>query len=180
VKNPYAPTEAPLLPLDLWAPGAELLRAVPAALRPALAQPGPVRDLGARLIEQRLGFLNREQQERVAAPSSSCLVRDEMLGAPAHPRVFVEALVPDCTLELHPWLAELGDAALGATLVAAGGLEQGAFEFAPLPASHPLAARALAGLALTPATLWARRACYALRGRRLLIQEVFLPEPAPC
>ncbi|GEM_PF-4961049 len=180
MKSLNSATEAPLLPLELWVPGADLLREVPPALRAMLSEPGPVRALGARLIEQRLGFLNREQQERVAAPAASCLVRDEMLLEAGRPRIFVEALIPDCTLELHPWLGELGDASLGATLSGAGRIEQGAFEFAPLPASHPLAARAVDGLAAPPAMLWARRAWYGLGGRRLLIHELFLPEPAPC
>jgi len=180
VKNPHAPIDAPLLPLELWVPGEELLKGASPALRAALAEPGPVSRLPARLVEQRLAFLDRDQQERVQAREPCCLVRDEVLIEDGRARVFVEALVPDPTLELYPWLAELGDASLGATLAAAGSLERGPFEFAPLPAAHPLAARALLGLGAPPATLWARRSWYALHGRRLLLQELFLPEPAPC
>jgi hypothetical protein len=184
VKNPQAQFEAPLLPLELWAPAAELVRGAPPGLRAALAHAGPLCADGgvpaARLIEQRLGFLSGEQQQLLAVSASSCLVRDELLGGPGPLRVFVEALLPDAVLELHPWLAELGDAALGATLHAAGALEHGPLELAPLPASHPLAARALAGLGPAPALLWARRGWYALCGRRLLMHEVLLLEPPPC
>ena len=63
---------------------------------------------------------------------------------------------------------------------AVDGVQHGPFEFAPLPAAHPLAARALAGIGTSPALLWARRSWYSLRGRRLLLQEVFLPELVPC
>jgi chorismate-pyruvate lyase len=184
VKNPQTLLEAPLLPLELWAPAAELLRSAPHGLRAALAHAGPLSTDGgapaARLIEQRLGFLSGEQQRLLAVTASSCLVRDELLGGAGPSRVFVAALLPDATLELHPWLAELGDAALGTTLRAAGALEHGPLELAPLPASHPLAARALAGLGRSPALVWARRSWYALRGRRLLMHELLLPEPPPC
>jgi chorismate--pyruvate lyase len=190
VKNPYAPSTAPLLPLDLWAPGTELLRALPPPLREWLSDAGPVtaRIEAAsgcapteRVLEQRLGFLTREQQALLEAPATGCLVRDALLSARGRPWLFSQALIPDHTLELHPWLAELGDASLAATFAAVAGLERGAFEFAPLPISHPLAARALAGLAAGNAvTVWARRAWLGLRGRRLLLQEVFLPELVPC
>jgi len=189
VKNPYAPTNAPLLPFDMWAPGVEVLRRLPPALREWLTDSGAIGARiaastgdadGVRLIEQRLGFLTREQQALVAAPASSCLVREEMLSGRGRPWVFAQSLIPDDTLEQHPWLAELGDASLATTLAGVTGVGHGPFEYAPLPAVHPLAARALAGLATTPATVWARRSWVALRGRRLLLQEVFLPELVPC
>ncbi len=189
MKNPYAPTNAPLLPFDMWAPGVEVLRRVSPVLREWLTDQGSLGERiaaatgapdGVRLIEQRLGFLSREQQALLAAPTSSCLVREEMLSGLGRPWVFAQSLIPDDTLEQHPWLAELGDASLAATLAGVAGVGKSAFEYAPLPAVHPLAARALAGLTATPATLWARRSWVALRGRRLLLQEVFLPELVPC
>ena len=105
--------------------------------------------------------------------------RVELVGA-GRPWVFAESLVPDHTLELHPWLAELGDSSLGATLSAIPGVSRGPFEFAPLPAAHPLAASALGRLAQAPDVVWARRSWFALRGRRLLVQEVFLTEADRC
>ena len=189
MKNPYAPTNAPLLPFDMWAPGVEVLRSLPPTLREWLTAGGALAEriaattgapVGVRLVEQRLAFLSREQQALLVAPASSCLLREAVLSGLGRPWVFAQSLIPDHTLETHPWLAELGDASLAATLEAVEGVERGPFEFAPLPAVHPLAARALAGLNATPATLWARRAWYALRGRRLLLQEVFLPELVPC
>lgn len=189
MKNPYAPTNAPLLPFDMWAPGTEVLRDLAPALRDLLADPAPLTErlqrqgavpASVELIEQRLAFLSREQQSLLAAPAASCLLREVLLSAGGRPWVFAQSLIPDHALEASPWLAELGHASLGATLAAVNGVSYGPFEFAPLPSVHPLAARALAGLKLTPATLWARRRWVALRGRRLLMQEVFLPELVPC
>ena len=189
VKNPYAPTNAPLLPFDMWAPGVEVLRDLEPSVRELLTDSGPLirraeragaAAVAARLIEQRLGFLSREQQALLVAPASSCLVREVVLSGDGEAWVFAQSLVPDHTLEAHPWLAELGDASLCGTLASVEGVGYGAFEFAPLPAVHPLAARALAGSAESPAMLWARRRWVALRGRRLLMQEVFLPELVLC
>ena len=189
MKNPYAPTNAPLLPFDMWAPGIEVLRELAPGVREWLTDSGPLTariaaqsaaPAGVRLIEQRLGFLSREQQALLAAPASSCLVREVLLSGGDRPWVFAQSLIPDHTLESHPWLAEVGDASLGATLASVTGVGYGAFEFAPLPAAHPLAARALAGIAGSPMLLWARRRWVGLRGRRLLMQEVFLPELVPC
>jgi chorismate lyase len=185
----FTAAAAPLLPLDLWAPATELLRGLPAELKAWLTDTGLLTEriaaaagapAGVRLVEQRLGFLSREQQALLEAPVASCLVREVVLSGGGRPWVFAQSLVPDHTLELYPWLAELGDSSLGATLAGIEGLERGRFELAPLPAAHPLAARALAGLAATPAAVWARRSWFALRGRRLLVQEVFLPEFVPC
>jgi chorismate--pyruvate lyase len=184
-----AAAAAPLLPLDLWMPGTGLLRGMPAALAAWLTEPGLLTARiaaisgaphGLRVLDQRLGFLSREQQALLAAPATSCLVREVELTARGQAWIFAQSLVPDHTLELHPWLAELGDSSLGQTLDAIAGLERGPFEFAPLPRAHPLATRALAGHDHEPDLVWARRSWFALRGRRLLVHEVFLPGLGRC
>jgi chorismate--pyruvate lyase len=178
-----------LLPLDLWAPGVEVLRALPPVPRGWLTETGLLTDritgvsgaaVGHRLVDQRLGFLSRDEQVQLAAPAASCLVHEIVLTGRGQPWIFVQSLIPDHTLELHPWLAELGDSSLGATLGGIAALTRGAFEFATLPAAHPLAARALASLATDAGGAWARRCWYGLRGRRLMVQEVFRPELVPC
>ena len=189
MKNYDASIAAPLLPLDLWMSGPELLRGVPAGLVAWLTDPGLLTDriraasgaaAAVRVVEERLGFLTAEQQALLAAPAASCFVRQvELLGA-GRPWVFAESLIPDHTLELHPWLAELGDSSLGATLAGVAGIERGPFEFAPLPAAHPLAASALARHTDAPGVVWARRSWFALRGRRLLVQEVLLAGADRC
>ena len=189
MKHFDASTAAPLLPLDLWLPGPQLLRGVPAAVAAWLTDTGLLTEriqaasgapASVRVVAEQLGFLLAEQQALLEAPAASCFVRQVELLGRGQPWVFAESLVPDHTLELHPWLAELGDSSLGATLAGIAGVSRGPFEFAPLPASHPLAASALARRHAAPEVVWARRSWFALRGRRLLVQEVFLTGPGRC
>ena len=89
--------------------------------------------------------------------------------------VFAQTVMPDSTLCAHPWLAELGDSALGETLSDLSGVERSSYEYAWLPAAEPVTARALRDAEIKPAGLWARRSRIALRGAPLLMQELFLP-----
>ena len=92
-----------------------------------------------------------------------------------HIWVYAQSIMPDSTLSLHPWLAELGDAALGETLSGLSGFERSAYEFAWLPSGYPVAARALCRTQDSPEGLWARRSRISLRGAPILVQELFLP-----
>ena len=83
--------------------------------------------------------------------------------------------MPDSTLCAHPWLAELGDSALGETLSDLTGIERSSYEYAWLPAQNALTARALREADLKSAGLWARRSRISLRGAPVLVQELFLP-----
>ena len=179
----------PLLPLDLWVRGDDLVARLPAELASWLGERGLLSKriraasgaaVAVRVVEERLAFLSAEQQALLEAPAASCVARRVALVSAGRTWVYAETLIPDHTLELHPWLAELGDSSLGATLTACGDLTRGPFEFAPLPAAHPLAVQALGQVASGPQTVWARRSWFALSGRRLLIQEVFLPETLRC
>jgi chorismate lyase len=178
-----APHTVPLA-LDLWSDE----RSLPAGLddlhRGWLTESGLLterirRDSGrpARLTvrEEHVGFLNAAQQALLGAGAASCFLREVELGVDEYAWIFAQTLVPDATLELHPWLAALGSSALGETLAGLAGLARGELEYALLPSAHPLAARAVATLEIAPAALWARRCVYALRGRRFLVQEVLLP-----
>jgi chorismate--pyruvate lyase len=89
--------------------------------------------------------------------------------------VFCQTIVPDSTLIAHPWLAEMGDSALGETLADLSGVERSAYEYAWLPTAEAVTARALRDAEIKPAGLWARRARITLRGAPLLAQELFLP-----
>ena len=89
--------------------------------------------------------------------------------------VFEQTVMPDSTLSAHPWLAELGDSALGETLSDLSGVERSSYEYAWLPVEDPVTARALRDAEVRPAGLWARRSRVSLRSAPLLIQEVFLP-----
>jgi chorismate-pyruvate lyase len=89
--------------------------------------------------------------------------------------VFEQTVMPDSTLCAHPWLAELGDAALGETLGDLSAVERSSYEYAWLPAQEAVTARALRDAEVKPAGLWARRSRLALRGAPLLMQELILP-----
>jgi chorismate--pyruvate lyase len=183
------PEHTSLLPLDLWIPDAALLRGVPDHVGDWLTEPGlltaRVRAVSGgpcrlRVLEQRLDFLTVDQQAELEVPAGTCFVREIALCAGSVPWVYAQTVVPDATLELHPWLAELGETPLGETLAQVGGVEHGPLEFATLPAMHPLAAAALKDAADEPDFLWARRRWVAIRGRRLLVHELFLPGIEEC
>ena len=180
---------APMLPLDLWVRSDDLAARLPAALAGWLGEPGLLTDrihgasgapVTVRVVEERIAFLNGEQQSLLEAPASSCFARRVELNSSGRTWVYAETLIPDHTLEAHPWLAELGDSSLGSTLAACKDLARGPFEFAPLPESHPLAVQALARSNARADVVWARRSWFALAGRRLLVQEVFLPGTTQC
>jgi chorismate-pyruvate lyase len=103
------------------------------------------------------------------------LFRDVELRCGEQVWVFAQSVIPDSTLCVHPWLAELGDSLLGEMLSALSGVERSSYEYAWLAADDALSARALRGAEVAPAGLWARRSRVWLRGLPLLTQEAFLP-----
>jgi chorismate--pyruvate lyase len=128
-----------------------------------------------RLVDQWTGLLNGSHRAALRTDDNAGLFRDVEMCCGDYVWVFGQTVVPDSTLIVHPWLAELGDAALGETLSALSGVERGFYEYAWLPAKEAVTARALREAEITPAGLWARRARIALRGAPLLTQELFLP-----
>jgi chorismate--pyruvate lyase len=128
-----------------------------------------------RLVEQSTVILSDEQREALAARDTAGLLREVEMSCGGKVWVFAQTIIPDSTLNRHSWLSELGDAALGETLSALSGVERSSYEYAWLPVSDPLAARALRGADLTPAGLWSRRVRFTLHGAPLLVQEVFMP-----
>lgn len=178
-----------LLPLDLWIPAVTLLRGVPDEVEEWLTETRPLslrvgadagRPCTVRVLEQRLEFLNVEQQALLQVPGGTCFVREVELRAGANPWVYAQTLVPDPTLELHPWLAELGDTPLDQALQPLTSVVRGPFEYATLPATHPLAVAALRDATEEPDFLWARRRWIAIRELRILVHEVFLPDLGRC
>src|SRR3974390_1531141 len=84
LKHYDALAAAPLLPLDLWLSGPELLRGVPAELTGWLMDEGPLTEriraaAGAapcvRVIEERLGFLAGQQEALLEGPAARGFVR---------------------------------------------------------------------------------------------------------
>lgn len=128
-----------------------------------------------RLLEQWTSLLSREQQAALRVDDGAGLFREVELCCGNTVWVFAQTIVPDSTLCMHPWLAELGDASLGETLGELSGVARGPHEYARLPAEETLAARALRDLQPKPDAVWARRARILLHGAPLLVQELFLP-----
>ena len=128
-----------------------------------------------RLAELWTGLLNPEHKSGLRTADQAGLFREVELCCGEQVWVFVQTVVPDSTLCVHPWLAELGDSSLGETVSGLSGVERSSYEYAWLPADDLLAARALIAADLKPDGLWARRSRLELRDAPLLVQEVFLP-----
>ena len=128
-----------------------------------------------RLVDQWTGLLSASHKAALRTEDNAGLFRDVEMCCGHSVWVFGQTVVPDPTLCLHPWLAELGDAALGETLADLSGVERSPYEYAWLPTEEAVVARALREAEIKPAGLWARRARIALRGAPLLTQELFLP-----
>lgn len=128
-----------------------------------------------RLVDQWTGLLSASHKAALRLEDAAGLFRDVEMCCGENVWVFGQTIVPDSTLSLHPWLAELGDSALGETLSELSGVERNSSEYAWLPTREAVTARALRGAEIKPAGLWARRARITLRGAPLLTQELFLP-----
>ena len=128
-----------------------------------------------RLVDQWTGLLNAAHRSALRSSDNAGLFRDVEMSRGETVWVFAQTVVPDSTLCAHPWLAELGDSALGETMSGLSGMERSSYEYAWLPVNDAVTARALRDAELKPAGLWARRSRVSLRGDPLLIQELFLP-----
>ena len=128
-----------------------------------------------RQVEQWTGLLEGTLQAALRVADHAGLFREVELCCGDQVWVFAQTVVPDSTLCMHPWLAELGDASLSETLHELSGLERSSYEYAWLPAAERLSARALRKADLAPSGVWARRSRIRLRSAPLLVQEVFLP-----
>lgn len=93
------------------------------------------------------------------------------------PRVFARTVVP---LRSYPMLrmglSRLGNASLGEWLFNDPAVSRGPLQISFLAAGHKLSRHACQAAALPAQALWARRSCFTLRGKALLVSEVFLPE----
>jgi chorismate--pyruvate lyase len=128
-----------------------------------------------RVVDQWTGLLNAEHRSSLRAEDNAGLFRDVEMLCGEQVWVFAQTVIPDSTLCAHPWLAELGESALGETLSELTGVERSSYEYAWLPAGDALPARALRDADLKPAGLWARRSRICLRRAPVLVQELFLP-----
>jgi chorismate--pyruvate lyase len=120
-------------------------------------------------------LLSAELRRGLATQDTAALFRDVEMRCGERVWVYAQTVIPDLTLGAHPWLAELGDSALGETLKDLTGLERSPYEYAWLPAAQALCARARLHANVEAPGLWARRSRFALRAAPILVQELFLP-----
>jgi chorismate--pyruvate lyase len=128
-----------------------------------------------RQVDQWTGLLDAAYKSALRSGDNAALFRDVELCRGDQVWVFEQTVMPDSTLCAHPWLAELGESALGETLSDLSGVERSSYEYAWLPVEEAVTARALRDAEVKPAGLWARRSRLSLRNAPLLIQELFLP-----
>jgi chorismate lyase len=127
------------------------------------------------VVDQWSGLLSASHRSLLRTEDNAGLFRDVEMCCGHSVWVFGQTIVPDSTLCAHPWLAELGESALGETLSDLSGVERSSYEYAWLPIAEAVTRRALRNAEIKPAGLWARRARITLRGAPLLTQELFLP-----
>ena len=109
---------------------------------------------------------------------TQALLREVYLQCDGRPVVFAQTLVPEATLAVHPWLAQLGDKPLGQALFTRQDVKRKPFEFAELGPRHDLAASAVAALSaadMPDGKLWARRSHFMVSGLPVSVNEVFFP-----
>ena len=128
-----------------------------------------------RVVDQWSALLSASHRAALRVEDNAGLFRDVEMCCGDYVWVFGQTIIPDSTLCVHPWLAELGDSALGETLADLSGVERSPYEYAWLPTEEAVTARALRDAEIKPAGLWARRARIAIRVAPLLTQELFLP-----
>ncbi|MDE2350110.1 MAG: chorismate lyase [Gammaproteobacteria bacterium] len=119
------------------------------------------------------GLLGAQIRRYLPTDDAAGLFREERLCCVERVAVITQVIVPDSTLDAHPWLAELGDSGVGETLEGLCAVEYSAYEYAWLPADEDLAARALRDTG--HAGVWARRSRLRLRKAPFAVQELFLP-----
>jgi chorismate--pyruvate lyase len=165
---------------DRWVRLDDCLAHAPANLHAWLAEPGLLtarvrRACGDatvfRLLRLERAPLAPELAGRMGVTDGHCLVREIEFACGRARWIFAQSVFPDSTLRSHPWLAELGNAALGESLLGRHDVSREPLEYRELSPADALAAAA--GDLGRPA--WARRAVYQLSGAPILVQEVFLP-----
>jgi chorismate lyase len=127
------------------------------------------------VVDQWTGLLDARHKAALHSSDNAGLFRDVEMCCGEQVWVFAQTVVPDSTLCAHPWLAELGDSALGETMSDLSGVERSSYEYAWLPVEDAVTARALRDAEVKPEGLWARRSRVSLRSAPLLMQELFLP-----
>ena len=158
----------------------ECLDRAPLELHPWLAEPGLLtarvrracgRETRFRLLGVARAPLARVLARRMRIEDAGCLLREIEFSCGGTRWIFAQSVFPDSTVDRHPWLAELGNVALGESLLGRPDVSRQAMEYREIAVDDDLAA-ACGGL---ERCAWARRAVYCLAEAPILVQEVFLP-----
>jgi chorismate--pyruvate lyase len=126
---------------------------------------------------------------RAAEDSTATTVRRVILWCGGNACIYAETALPARTLELHPWLNQLGEEPLGETLQRRPGVSRGPFDFALLSpeqlpvslAEHFAGGHFANGVAYdVNEALWARRSAFMIGPEALTVTEIFLPGVTDC
>ena len=112
-----------------------------------------------------------EAQRLHMAPRERALVRQVLMRLDGEPVVYARSVFPARSLSgplLH--LRSLANQSLGSFLFAQTDMRRSAFELRLLQGDSPLLPAELH----QPGPVWARRSCFRVAGRRLLVAEAFL------
>jgi chorismate--pyruvate lyase len=121
----------------------------------------------ARLSEtQFLGIMPREK----------AWVREVFLRCDGNIVVYAWSVFPESTLTgPYKGLQRLGNKSLGKILYSQPDVSRSEFQIAQVFKDHPLYQRITRELKDKPELLWARRSCFTLANKPLLVNEIFLP-----
>lgn len=90
--------------------------------------------------------------------------------------VYARTVVPTESYQgLRHQLESMGNRSLGELLFTDPSAQRGPIEIARLTTRHPLYQQAVRHCHEQPHSLWARRSCFWLSGKLILVNEIFLP-----
>ena len=131
-----------------------------------------------RLVSQRLRFPNDDEYRALGRPAHRlAFVREVLLLADGRPVVLAHSIVGRRDVR-GVWraVAGLGTRPLAELLFTDRRVRREPFEFARIEDHHALGRRAAELTGRSQGPMLARRSLFRLRGRPLLVTEVFLPE----
>lgn len=167
-----------------WQP--PLLQALPASLRWWLTDSGSLTRLLQQACEQDFSVNLLHTSWQRPLPDEALLLRQHparcLFQREVHlldgdqPQIYARTLVPVKTYQaMRARFKALGNQSLGEMLFTDPSLKRGPIQVACLTPGMAQYALATRDIEARPACLWARRSCFYLNGKALLVSEVFLP-----
>ena len=173
---------------DGWS-SAEELGGAAAPIRSWLLEEGSLtgrlrRQCGERFRLRLLGYgrklLEAPEAALLGCPPHRALLREIRMSCGDHTCIYAQTVIPEMTLQAHPWLGDLGERPLGEALAQCTELRRSAFGYRRLEPADPLYRRTMSPAAGADCVAWARRSVFGLGRTALLVYEVFFPEVATC